>query len=91
MKTRMQRILRGVVTVDIPDMDAGLSPQLENPNVQPGTKTASHVKNLVTSQPFVRLRLKPSQQTRSDVMFRKTLSCMSSPHLPQDLDTERQA
>ena len=87
----MQRILRGVVTVDIPDMDAGHSPQLENQNVQPGTKTASHVKNLVTSQPFVKLRQKLLQQTRSDVMFLKTLSFMSSPHLPLDLDTKRRA
>ena len=91
MKKRIQRILRSVVTVDTQDMEAGHSPQSENLNVQPGTKTASHAKNLVISQPFVEVRQKPSQQIRSDVMFLKTLSCMSSPHLPPDLDTKRQA
>ena len=92
MKTRIQRILRSVVTVDTQDMEAGHSPQSENLNAQPGTKTASHAKNLVISQPFAEVRLKPLQQTRSDVMLLKTtLSCMSSPHLPLDLDTKRQA
>ena len=56
MKKRMQRIL---VTVDTQDMDAGHSPHIENQKDQPGTKSANHVKNVVTSQPFVRLRLKP--------------------------------